>query len=184
MQNKNKKPYCLIFAGKSNRFEPLRMNTLKLGRAVTLIRPPASKGTWLRWPRSVGRQVAVLEQREHLGPSGRGLLSIEGCGGVAPKAHSDRPRNRQRQPARDFARRERTAHFMNAGYEQSKLKAQDGKPPTERERERKHNETTHSSPDLKPRGRQIADQRKLWLSAGCTCLSALRRVILDWTRLD
>jgi len=129
------KTYCLIFAGKSNRFEQLRMSTLKLGRAVTLIRPPASKGTWLRWPRSVGRQVAVLEQREHLGPSGRGLLSIEGCGGVAPKAHSDRPRNRHRQPARDFARRERTAHFMNAGYEQSKLKAQDGKPPTERERE-------------------------------------------------
>ena len=43
-----------------------------------------------------------------------------------------------------------TAHCMNAGYEQSKLKAQDGKPLTERERE--HNETTHSSPNLKPRG--------------------------------
>ena len=116
LTKQKQKPYCLIFAGKSNRFEPLRMNTLKLGRAVTLIRPPASKGTWLRWPRSVGRQEAVLEQREHLGPFGRGPLSIEGCGGMAPKAHSNRTRNRQRQPARDFARRERAAYFMIAAW--------------------------------------------------------------------
>lgn len=46
-----------------------------------------------------------------------------------------------------------------------------------------HAETTHSSPDLKPRGRQLTDQRKLLLSAGLTCLSVLRRVKLDYTSL-
>ena len=103
IEKPQKKPFCLIFAGKSNQYEPLRMSALKLGRAAALIRLPAYKGTRLRWPRSVGRQVAVLEQREHLGPFGRRSLSVEGFGGVAPKAHSDRRRNRQRQPDNQLA---------------------------------------------------------------------------------
>ena len=62
---------------------------------------------------------------------------------VAPKAHSGRRRNRQRQLACDFAldKQGRTAHCMDAGYVQRKLKAQDGKPRNtkelaQRERER------------------------------------------------
>ena len=44
IEKPQKKPFCLIFAGKSNQYEPLRMSTLKLGRAAALIRLPASKG--------------------------------------------------------------------------------------------------------------------------------------------
>ena len=47
------------------------------------------------------------------------------------------------------------------------------------ERKRTSYKTTHSSLDLILRGRRIAGLRKPLLSAGCICLSALRRVVLD-----
>ena len=40
------------------------------------------------------------------------------------------------------------------------------------------NEGAHSSPGLKPRRRQLTDQRKLVLSAGCAYLSAIRKLLL------
>ena len=70
---------------------------------------------------------------------------------------------------------------MDAGYEQRKLKAQDGKPLTEREREREENCNEATRPRRLAR---IADQRKNWLSAGCCLLHLPLCFEEHYTRLD
>ena len=110
------------------------MKVPKLGRVAALAqlrKPPASKGTQLLWPRSIGRQVAVLlEQPAYCAPRPvRGEASFNQR--LRGRTHSDHQGgNRQRRQAHDFAQ-ERKAHCVGAVYEEAKRV--DEKPLTESE---------------------------------------------------
>ena len=100
--------------------------------------------------------------------------SIEGCGGVEPEEKSKRLSDAPKKPA---ATTSPCTRIATSGVRAKCIQKQQ-----EILIEKKHIETTHSSPDLKPRERQLTYQRKLVFSAGRICLTAFRRVTLDWTR--